>query len=148
MVEAPQVGTYLKPLKGKDNKGRPEQIDFAALQNPVLAIVLSPACHYCQADLPTWKHLVEINKSTRFLLINLGQQDDTAFLSSLHLPPDALRITITPAEAASHSFQVTPTAIVVGPMGKIDWSWPGRLPDDQTAYLEHLLTNTNRSIVQ
>jgi len=139
MVEAPQEGSYLKVLKGTDKNGGAEQIDLTSLHSSTFAIVMSPQCRYCRAELSTWNHLLQINRTARPLFINLSEQDDTGFLSSLRLPANTLHINIDRLEASSHYFQVTPTTLVIDSHGKVIWSWPGRLTEDQTAYLEHLL---------
>jgi hypothetical protein len=86
VTEAPQEGSYLRVLKGTDRNGSPKQIDLTSLHSPILAIVMSPQCHYYRTETSTWSHLLKINKSARPLFINLSGQDDTQFLSTLQLP--------------------------------------------------------------
>ena len=138
MAQAPAEGTHLRLLIGTDNYGRSVAIDPAALQVPVLAIVMSPSCRFCNAEIPTWKRLIQINRSAQLLFINLGGSDDS-FLAPLHLPISTLRINIARPEAARHGFEVTPTTLLIEPGGRIRWSWAGRLTNAQRHDLENML---------
>ena len=95
-----------------------------------LLLVLDTKCAYCKASAPFYRELARAAAQNRGvqLVAVLPQdiQESKQYLSDLNVPIDDVR----QSSFDLLGVQGTPTLILVNQNGKVEQSWPGKLPPD------------------
>ena len=104
-----------------------------------LLLVLDTKCPHCMASAPFYQELARVAAQNRGVqLVAVLPQDireSKQYLSDLSVPIDDVR----QSGFNELGVQGTPTLILVNQQGRVEQSWPGKLPPDQeTEVLERI----------
>ncbi len=134
---APQIsaGAQLQMLSGLALDGRLQPVPFSVAGSKLLIITFSPGCPACQANQDGWMRLASTleQKGVRVLWVSRDPIEITRDYCLKH----GIRLSDALADPPYRTFAQlglarVPNTLLVGPMGRVEKVWAGRL--DQAAW--------------
>lgn len=116
--EAPKVGATLPALPGYSWQSNA----------PSLVLALRKGCHFCEASMPFYRKLYELEKSKAFATEMVAVFPDSAQDTYDVLGTEKLPIpSVSQVNLSSLSVSGTPTLILVNSSGRVQKTWVGQL---------------------
>lgn len=115
---------------------REEAVDFAEHDRPLLLLVLSTSCRFCEANVDAWMRLTasleQLVNSPAMLMLSLSSSDETERFLAEHGMSIAARLVDSSAIGALELPGV-PATVVVDPVTRSAYRWVGLLDADAEA---------------